>query len=284
MKRLLLIAVAALSAAAQDRFTFAILGDRTGEPQPGVYEELLKNAAAEHPAFIITTGDSIQGLDDAKTEAQWAEISRIWRQIRPIPLKSTPGNHDIWSPASEKLYLRYAGPLRYSFDHLQAHFTILDNSRSDQLSAEDLAYLESDLKAHAAAPVKFVFCHRPSWIVNAALGNPDFPLHKLAKQYGVQYVVSGHIHQMLRLNLEGVTYISMPSSGGHLRLSKSYEEGWFYGRARVTVTGRDIDFTILGQGKTTKASDWGAVGLIKKIAAAGVMMLACAVCFSAWRR
>src|SRR6202042_2866172 len=113
------------------------------------------------------------------------------------------------------LFERYAGhPLHYSFDCGQAHFTILDNSGSDQMPAAELAFLESDLKAHAAQPLKLVILHRPSWIIDVAMRNPDFPLHRLAKQYGIQYVIAGHIHQMLHLELDGVTYVSLPSAGG----------------------------------------------------------------------
>lgn len=200
-------------------------------------------------------------------------MARIWNRV---PLYLVPGNHDIWSAASEQLFRKYSGhPPHYSFDHGGMHVTVLDNSRSDELSPDELAFLEEDLKAHAAAPVKFILSHRPSWLIPVALHNTDFPLHKLARQYGVQYVVAGHVHQMLHFELEGVTYISMPSSGGHLRLSKKYEDGWFFGHARVAVTGHDVDFQIeelkapRGQGRETKASDWGMTGLVHRTAAGG---------------
>ena len=102
------------------------------------------------------------------------------------------------------------------------------------------------------------------------LRNTEFPLHKLARQYGVRYVIAGHLHQMLRFELEGVTYISMPSSGGHLRLSKAYEDGWFFAHAQVRVEGREIVFRIeelkapLGQGRITSAAEWGMNGLLNK--------------------
>jgi Icc protein len=251
------------------RFTFAVLGDRTGEAQPGVYEQVWKEAAAEQPSFVITAGDSIQGLVDATAETQWTEVQRIWKLYRKFPLYLTPGNHDIWSAASEELFQKYSGhPPHYSFDFGQAHFTILDNSRSDDLSDAELDFLESDLKAHAAAPVKMIFSHRPSWLINVGFRNPDFRLHRLAKQYGVQYVIAGHVHQMLRFELESITYLSMPSSGGHLRLSKAYADGWFFAHSRVAVAGRDVDFRIeelkppRGQGRVTKPEDWGMSGLI----------------------
>ena len=265
-----LLAVGA-AAPAPDSFRFAILGDRTGEAQRGVYEQVWEELAAESPAFVVSVGDTIQGMNDAGAEAEWREARRILQLYRRFPLYLAPGNHDVWSPASERLFQQHAAhPPHYSFDYGRAHFTILDNSRSEELPAQELVFLEADLKAHAGQPVKMIVMHRPSWIVDVALRNPDFALHQLARRYGVQYVVAGHIHQLLRLELEGVTYVSMASSGGRLRLSGLYEDGWFFGHASVEVHAKSIDFQIKeagpphGQGRVTKLTDWGMAGLVKR--------------------
>jgi Icc protein len=254
-----------------DSFRFAILGDRTGEPQPGVFEHVWKEVAAESPAFVISVGDTIEGLNDASAEAEWREVFRVLKPFDRFPLYLVPGNHDIWSAESKRLFEKYAThPVHYSFDYGQAHFTILDNSQSDDLPPQELAFLETDLKAHAAQPLKFIVSHRPSWLLNVAVKNPDFPLHQLAKKYGVQYVIAGHIHQMLHLQLEGVTYVSMVSSGGHLRLSQAYSEGWFFAHALVEIHGKSIDFQVRelgephGEGRVTKLTDWGMAGLLKR--------------------
>ncbi|MBZ5582428.1 MAG: metallophosphoesterase [Acidobacteriia bacterium] len=271
----LTLAAAAASGAASplsapaDEFRFGILGDRTGEAAAGVYEQVWNEMAAEHPAFVISVGDTIQGGGEAKAVAEWREVDRILAPYRAIPLYLAPGNHDIWSPASERLFReRTARPLHYGYDFGSAHFTVLDNSRSEDLSATELAFLESDLKAHAAQPLKLVVMHRPSWVIPVALRNPDFPLHQLARRYGVRYVIAGHIHQMLRFELEGVTYISMPSAGGQLRAGEEYEKGWFFGHALAQVKRKDLSaFEIHearpphGRGRTTSLSDWGMLGL-----------------------
>ena len=259
------------AAPAPDSFGFAILGDRTGEAQKGVYEQVWEEVAAESPAFVVSVGDTIQGMSDRSAEAEWHEAGRILQLFRRYPLYLAPGNHDIWSPASERLFRQYAAhPPHYSFDYGRAHFTILDNSRSEELPAQELVFLETDLKAHAGQPVKMIVMHRPSWIVDVALRNPNFALHQLARRYGVQYVVAGHVHQLLRLELEGVTYVSMASSGGQLRLSGLYQDGWFFGHALVEVDAKSIDFQIQeagpprGQGRMTKLTDWGMAGLVKR--------------------
>jgi len=252
-------------------FRFVILGDRTGEARPGVFEEALREAAAEDPAFVVSVGDLIEGLNDATVEGEWRALDAILAPFRRYPLYIAPGNHDVWSEKSEECFRRYTGrPLHYSFDYRQAHVTVLDNSRTDQFPADELAFLEKDLAAHATQPVKFIVSHRPSWVLNAIVRNPDFPLHQLAKKYGVEAVIAGHIHEMLHVTLDGVEYISMPSSGGHLRLAKRYEDGWFYGYALFTVSGKAVQIQIkelkppYGQGRVTAPGDWGSAGLVDR--------------------
>jgi Icc protein len=267
---LLLVLLASIAACA-DSFRFVILGDRTGETQAGVWEQVWREAAAERPAFVITVGDTIQGGQDATAEAEWQAVERMLKPYARIPLYLTPGNHDIWSEASERLFRKHAKrPLHYGFDYGKAHFTILDNSRADEFSPEEMAFLEQDLKAHAAQPLKFVFSHRPSWVVRAALQSPNFPLHQLARKYGVQYVIAGHIHQLVRISLQGVTYLSMPSSGAHTRASGKYEDGWFFAHTLVEVTGDSAEFHIKelkpprGLGRVTSLADWGMLGLSRR--------------------
>jgi 3',5'-cyclic-AMP phosphodiesterase len=276
MRRLwsaILFVAAVLAALAQDSapaaFRFVLLGDRTGEAQPGIWEQVWKQAAAEKPAFVLGVGDTIQGVDDATAEAQWHEARQTLAPYARIPLYLAPGNHDVWSPASEKLFEKYTGhPLHYSFDFGSAHFTVLDNSRSDELSAGEMAFLESDLARHQSQPVKFVVSHRPSWIVNVAMQHPNFDLHQLAIKYGVQYFIAGHIHQIVQLPLAGVMYFCAPSAGGHLRASEKYENGWFFGYTVVTVEGSAVKFDIKelgpphGKGRVTSPADWGLLGLI----------------------
>jgi predicted phosphodiesterase len=264
----LLLAWAAIATAADARLRFAIIGDRTGEAQAGVFEQVWKELDAEKPDFVVGVGDTVEGLHDDTAEAQWREVRKILQPYKKYPLYLAPGNHDIWSAASERLFLEYTGHSpRYSFDRGAVHVTVLDNSRSDELSAEELAFLEQDLKEHEARPVKFIVMHRPSWLFPVAMHSPEFRLHQLARQYGVQYVIAGHVHQMMHGELEGVTYIAMPSAGGHLRNSAQYEDGWFFGHALVEVAGTDVKFLIEelkaphGQGRSSKPSDWTLLGL-----------------------
>jgi UDP-2,3-diacylglucosamine pyrophosphatase LpxH len=265
----LLVALAA--APDSDSFRFVVLGDRTGGAQPGIYEQVWQVAAAEGPAFVVTVGDTIEGLNDATVETEWEAVEHILAPNRRYALYLAPGNHDVWSEKSERAFRKHArhSP-HYGFDYEQAHFTVLDNSRSDQFSSDELRFLEQDLQAHAAQPVKFIVSHRPSWLMDVMFANPNFALDRLAKKYGVQYVIAGHIHEMLQMHLDGVTYLSMASAGGHLRASKDYADGWFFGYGLVEVNGRDVKFQIkelkppYGLGRVTRPEDWGRAGLVER--------------------
>jgi Icc protein len=252
---------------APDSFRFTILGDRTGEARPGVYEQVWREAAAENPAFVLSVGDTIQGLNDASAEAEWREVQGILAPYQRFPLYLAPGNHDIWSDASATLFQKHSAHApHYSFNYGAAHFTILDNSRSDEFSEEEMSFLEKDLEANTKQPVKFIVSHRPSWLVPAAFANRDYALIKLARKYGVQYVIAGHLHQLLHIDLDGVTYLSVESSGGHLRGSEKYEDGWFFGQTKVEVRGTAVNIQIEelkppnGQGRITSPKDWGKLG------------------------
>lgn len=223
-------------------FDFAILGDRTGNAVPGVYEQVSKEIASHHPDFIINVGDTIQGLDDAAAQAQWEAMRPTWRYFGDTPFFLVPGNHDIWSPASERIWRAQSGhPPQYSFDFRGAHITVLDNSRTDNLAADQLAFLESDLAGHAGRQPKFVFFHRPFWLLPVKFQNGNFPLHQMARKYGIGFVVCGHLHEFDRSEYEGVQYVVVGSSGGSLSHGKGAIptgtglEGLYFGYAWVHV-------------------------------------------------
>jgi 3',5'-cyclic-AMP phosphodiesterase len=261
------------STKADASFHFELLGDRTGEAQPGVFEEALREAAATKPAFILTVGDSIQGGDDSTAEAEWRKFETLFAPYKKIPLFLTPGNHDVWSEVSASLYMRHAHhALRYSFDYGLAHFIILNNSRGNDgaraaFAPDELEFLEKDLAVNTRQPVKFVVSHRPTWLVPIMLGNRRSPFHQLMLKYGVKYVIAGHIHQMLHVEMDGVTYVDLASSGGHLRDTKTYERGWFFQHTAVTVNGTHATLVIhellppLGRGRATSPDDWSTAGL-----------------------
>jgi len=55
-------------------------------------------------------------------------------------------------------------------------------------------------------------------------------------------VIAGHIHQMLHFDLDSVMYLSIASSGGHLREDKAYDHGWFFQHTVAHVRANKVSF------------------------------------------
>ena len=243
------LAVMALAAADSppNDFRFSILGDRTGDAQPGIYERVWSEIDALDPDFAINVGDTIQGSNDTEAASEWRALAPLWERHR-YPMYFTPGNHDIWSPASRAVYEQQTRRLAfYSFNYANAHFTVLDNSEapdfSGELSADQMQFLERDLAQNRDRDPKFIFFHKPFWLIPVKFQSSHFPFHQLIQKYGVRYVVSGHGHQFVRAVQDGVLYLEAPSSGGKLK-GQGFAEGCFVGHVLVTVKGSNVDMTV----------------------------------------
>lgn len=252
-------------------FRFSILGDRTGGAQPQIYGRVWREIDLMHPDFVINVGDTIQGGGDAEAPGQWQELRPLFQRYSHYPLYFTPGNHDVFSDTSRDLYVKESGRApQYSFNYQDAHFTVLDNSRTTDLTQEQLDFLTRDLEANKDKNPKFIFFHKPYWIPILKLGSSDFPLHKVALKYGVQHIISGHGHQFVRMVRDGIAYMEVGSSGGNmtaaLKLGHGFKEGRFYHHVWGRVKGSKVDMTvkeidgIKGAGRMFKAEQWDETG------------------------
>jgi predicted phosphodiesterase len=252
-------------------FHFSILGDRTGSAAPEIYGRIWREIDMLGPAFVINVGDTIQGGRDERAESDWQQVLPALERYRRYPLFLVPGNHDIWSEHSRRLFEKYAGrKVPYSFDYQNAHFVVLDNSQTTTLGDDQHEFLERDLRAHRNRRPKFVFLHKPYWLAPLRLGSGEFRLHQLAREYGVDYVISGHTHNFARMTRDGVTYIIVGSSGANLARYLSdpanFSRGFFYHHVWVHVKGTEARFTVKelsgspGQGRMFRAEDWGPDG------------------------
>src|SRR5258705_6514872 len=132
----------AAGAEPQNDFRFAIVGDRTGNAQPGIYERVWREIGLERPDFAITVGDTIEGGSDEQARSEWRALRPLWSRYG-FPVYFTPGNHDIWSPRSLEIYKSETGRGNfYGFNYQDAHFTVLDNGRTLDLADDQLAFVE----------------------------------------------------------------------------------------------------------------------------------------------
>ncbi|MEP0828388.1 MAG: metallophosphoesterase [bacterium] len=211
------ILIAATVTASEKPTRFAVIGDRTGEHQEGIYEQIVAEIARLRPDFALTVGDMIEGytVDTAVLNREWEEYKSIVRAL-PCPIFYTPGNHDITYDAALETYRRHIGEPYYSFMIDSLYFIVLDNSRRESNRGFDeaqLAWLQAELEKSRAAYYTFVTHHKPFWFELTASGHPD-TTHALFKKYGVDMVFTGHYHVYFSGMYDGVRYISVGSSGG----------------------------------------------------------------------
>lgn len=220
---------------------FAIIGDRTGEAQEGIYEKIVAEVERLKPEFVMTVGDQIEGYtsDTAQLGEEWREYLDIIKSLS-APVYLTPGNHDITYDDMEETYRQYTGRSPYySFDYDGLHIVILDNSRwynSDEMPVEQIEWLTADLKAKQNANRTLVFCHVPFWYRTLADNKPD-TLHSIFRTYGVDAVICGHWHAYFVGEFDGIKYTCIGTSGGDAEFRPGAPECHF---AWVTVSEDDI--------------------------------------------
>jgi 3',5'-cyclic AMP phosphodiesterase CpdA len=97
----------------------------------------------------------------------------------------------------------------YSFDHKDVHFVGLNNSDvidgMGKLGADQLEWLETDLKSQSSSRPMVVFAHIPLWSVYPDWGwGTEDSAEALGylKRFGSVTVLNGHIHQVMQ-KLEG---------------------------------------------------------------------------------
>jgi hypothetical protein len=196
---------------------FAVIGDRTGGHEPGIYAQIIEEIERMKPDFVLGVGDMIEGYtqDTTVVKREWREYKSLLESLT-MPFYFTPGNHDIWDSTSLSLYKRYIGEPYYSFDVGDVHFVILDNSRADSVAAfaiEQIDWLRNDLARSGDASYTIVTFHIPYWIETVAAGLPD-TLHSVFVEYGVDAVFTGHYHVYFSGEFDGIIYTGIGSSGG----------------------------------------------------------------------
>jgi len=234
------VLVSSLATGSTVPIRFAVLGDRTGKPIPGIYEEIVQEVARMRPDFVVTVGDMIEGYtdDDAEIQQQWQDYFKLVEPLT-MPVYYTPGNHDIWHERSAEIYQQYIGPPYFSFNYRDLHVIILDNSRDRRIALDQLSWLEDDLHQYRDMPYKIAFIHQPTWYQTVARGKPD-PLHRIFVEYGVHDVFTGHYHDYFVGEYDGVRYTSIGSSGAHPKKSPS---GLTFHFAWVTVDAEGVHIT-----------------------------------------
>ncbi|NPU10582.1 metallophosphoesterase [Bradyrhizobium sp. 83012] len=191
--------------------------DKPANPNAiGTLEEAVNRIKAmpKKPAFMIHTGD-ISHLSKA---AEFDDADRIISQTR-LDVHYVPGEHDFLDEDVKLYKERYGKGTRgagwYSFDANGVHFIGLVNvvdlkaGGLGNLGAEQLAWLEQDLKGRSKSTPIVVFAHIPLWTVYPQWGwgtEDGGRALDVLKGFGSVTVLNGHIHQVMQKVEGNVTF------------------------------------------------------------------------------
>jgi 3',5'-cyclic AMP phosphodiesterase CpdA len=162
-------------------------------------------AMSTKPAFIIHTGD----ITHLSKPEEFDNADKVFSETG-VQMHWVPGEHDLIDENQGKAYLdRYGkgskGAGWYSFDDHGVHFIGLVNvvdlkaGGLGNLGAEQLAWLEADLKDKSASTPIVVFAHIPLQILYKEWGWGTEDGNKaldLLKRFGSVTILNGHIHQL----------------------------------------------------------------------------------------
>lgn len=173
------------------------------------------------PSFIIHTGD----ITHLSKTAEFDNAEKVFAETG-VRIHYVPGEHDIIDEDRGKAYLeRYGrgskGAGWYSYDDHGVHFVGLVNvvdlkaGGLGNLGAEQLAWLEDDLRGKSDSTPIVVFAHIPLYVLYQQWGwGTDDGMRALAllKRFGSVTVLNGHIHQLAQKVEGNMTFHSAMST------------------------------------------------------------------------
>jgi 3',5'-cyclic-AMP phosphodiesterase len=166
------------------------------------------------PAFMIHTGD----ITHTATPAQFDDAAQLIGRAK-LDVHYAPGEHDILDPTTRTAYLerfgKGAGGGWYAFDQGGVHFVSLNNvvdlkkNGLGSLGADQLAWLDDDLRGKSDSTPIVLFAHIPLWMVAPDWGwgtEDSAQALKLLARFGSVTVLNGHIHQLMQKVEGNVTF------------------------------------------------------------------------------
>jgi len=179
------------------------------------------NALPLAPEFILHTGD----ISHLSKPSEFDTVDQILQSARTKDVFFVPGEHDVLEDNGAQYLERYGkntkGSGWYSFDKKGVHFIGLVNVLNlkaggmGSLGAEQLEWLEDNVRHLAKSTPVVVFAHIPLWSIYPEWGwGTDDSAQALSylKRFGSVTVLNGHIHQTMQKVEGNVTFHTATST------------------------------------------------------------------------
>lgn len=214
-------AASSLKANTGDRFAFIVFGDNHAgfffDDSATLKIVRLMNREDRFRKIPI---DFVLNLGDVTFYKGRESNYRLYNRIRSLikwPVISLMGNHD-YQKDGRRHFKSYIGAHEFSFTDRNSYFIVLDN-KITEVTTDQFAWLESELKKSEAYKHRFVFMHKaPLSLYHQSWFRPEvtswsYPLMKLFEKYKVDIVFAGHAHMFRDGVLGGVRYIISGGAG-----------------------------------------------------------------------
>jgi len=165
------------------------------------------NALERTPDFLIHTGD----LSHLSKPSEFDTLDQVLKSAKSGQTFFVPGEHDMLSDNGQQYLERYGkgtkGAGWFSFDHKGMHFVGLVNVVNlkagglGTLGAEQLSWLQRDLRGCSSSTPIVVFAHIPLWTVYPEWGwgtEDGTTALSYMRRFGSITVLNGHIHQTMQ--------------------------------------------------------------------------------------
>ncbi|HEV2355267.1 MAG TPA: metallophosphoesterase, partial [Puia sp.] len=172
------------------------------------------NAMPAPPAFVLHTGD----LTHLAQPDEFDTLDQGLKRVHTEKIFFVPGEHDVTD--NGKLYLERFGKGTngdgwYSFDSHGVHFIGLNNVTDHvdgglgYLGADQLKWLQDDLKGLSNSTPVVVFAHIPLWAIYPKWGwgtDDGEQALSMLRRFGSVTVLNGHIHQTIQKVEGNITF------------------------------------------------------------------------------
>ena len=198
-------------------FQFAIVGDNTGGPRPGVFEQAIDQLNLLNPEFVISVGDLINGVKDTRDtdviDAMWVEMMGILDRL-DAPFFLVPGNHDIYNEVMRAEWDKRFGSPHYAFLYRDVLFMVLNTQDPPRTGFGEAQadWAIATLAKHPEVRWTLVFLHQPVWDYGEEY--PAWGRVETALQDRDYTVFFGHTHTYLQHERFGRRYINLAVTGG----------------------------------------------------------------------
>jgi 3',5'-cyclic AMP phosphodiesterase CpdA len=165
------------------------------------------NALEKPPEFMIHTGD----ISHLSRPEEFDNVDQILKTAIAKDVFFVPGEHDVLDDNGKSYLDRYGknakGSGWYSFDKRGVHFIGLVNVMNlkagglGSLGAEQLEWMEDDVKHLKSSTPIVVFAHVPLWTIYPDWGwgtEDSGQALGYLKKFGSVTVLNGHIHQTMQ--------------------------------------------------------------------------------------